>query len=177
MLFNPEPTATAQAVRPTAVAVGSGLNETACRIPADRGTGPGGRVPRCGVTLTETLVAVVLLAAALVAVAQTVATVARQRELTVRQTVALAEAANALERLQRLPYDALSQDTADQLRLSPIGQQRLPDGRLQVTVQTSGEEPAGKRLQAAVDWQEMHGGRSAATRLTAWRFALPEPQR
>jgi type II secretory pathway pseudopilin PulG len=129
---------------------------------------------RSGLTLIETLAAVVVLSAAVVAVAQTVAATARQRELAERRAIALQEAANVLERLQRLTYDEVTAEHVAPWRLSPEAKQRLPDGRLHVTIQPGGEGPAGKRLSAEVDWREADGGRSRPVRLTAWRYAVRE---
>jgi hypothetical protein len=129
---------------------------------------------RSGLTLTEALAAVVVLSAAVVAFAQTVAAAARQRDLAERRAIAEQEAANVLERLQRLTYDGLTAEHVAAWRLSSEAEQRLPDGRLRVAIHPGGEGPAGKRLSAEVDWREMDGGRSRPIRLTAWRYAAGE---
>ena len=126
---------------------------------------------RKGFTMIEVIAAIAVLAAAMVAVAQTVAVVARQRQRTERQTLAVQEAANLMERIYALPWNEVTQDQAVAARLSPAGRSRLPAAAVKVTVQASGDPPTEKRISVDIDWQEADGGRSRPVRLTAWRFA------
>ncbi len=133
-----------------------------------------GAVFRPGFTLIETIVALVVLAAAMLAVVQTVAVVSRQRQLTERRALAVQEVANVMERVYGLPWSELTQERAAEDTLSPACRQRLPAATLQVTVQAVGDPQNEKRILVEIDWQGADGGRSRPVRLTAWRFRSQE---
>lgn len=129
---------------------------------------------RPGFTLIETIAALVVLAAAMTAVVQTVAVVSRQRQLTERRALAVQEAANVMERVYGLPWSELTPERAAQETLSPVCRQRLPAAALKVTVQATGDPPNQKSLLVELDWQDADGGRNRPVSLAAWRFQSRE---
>jgi hypothetical protein len=128
------------------------------------------RVARGGFSVVEMSVALVVLAAAMLALVQTVAVVGRQRQLAERMALATQETGNLMERLHTWAWDDLTPERAAALRLSDACRDRLPDPQLKVSVEPAGEVPRGKQVHIELDWRESHGGRSLTIRRTAWRY-------
>ncbi len=131
------------------------------------------RAPR-GSILLETTVAIIILGAAMVAVAHTVATLAVQRQSAERQTLATQEAANLMERLFVLPADDITAERVSELQLSPSCHDRLPDAKLDITIEPAGLEPTSKKIGIQIEWTGHGGMRSPPVRLTAWKYAKEE---
>lgn len=129
-----------------------------------------------GFTLMELLASIVILAAAVLTVAQTVAVVTRQRQLTERRALALQEAENTMEHVYALPWGELTQEGVAKIQLSDSSRHRLPQAAVQVSVQASGNPPTEKRVLVEVDWQDAGSGRSRPVRLLSWRFQPRERQ-
>jgi len=124
---------------------------------------------RAAFTVTECLVALVLLGAAAVLMAQLVAAVGVQRRVADQHALALQETANLMERLFALPFAELTTPRAAEFQLSETARQRLPDARLQITVNSTAGQPAAKEVHVSVSWLDRSGRHGAPTELTAWR--------
>jgi len=141
----------------------------------------GSRLKRCnriatrrGSILLETTVAIIILGAAMVAVAHTVAATAVQRQSAERQTLATQEAANLMERIYVLSVDEITAEKVSELRLSPSCHDRLPDAKLDITVESATQEPLSKKIGIQIEWTGHGGIRSQPVRLTAWKYAKKE---
>ncbi len=124
---------------------------------------------RAAFTVTECLVALVLLGAAAALMAQLVAAVGVQRRVADQHALALQETANLLERLFALPYAELTTQRAAEFQLSEAAQQRLPDARLQIDVNSTAGPPAAKEIRISLRWLDRSGRHGAPAELTAWR--------
>ncbi len=129
---------------------------------------------RRGSILLETTVAIIILAAAIVAVAHTMAVLAVQRQSAERHTVATQEAANLMERIYILPVDEITAEKMAELKLSASCRDRLPEATLDIAVETMGEEPPARRIAIEIEWTGHGGMRSQPVRLTAWKHAKKE---
>jgi hypothetical protein len=148
-------------------------NQAAMLSAVAAGSRPNGKARR-GAMLLETTVAMVILLVAMLAVAQTVATVAVQRRVAEQRALATQEAANLMERVYSLPWDEATEDKISEMQLSETCRQRLPDARLGVVVESAGERVPGREIRIEIDWQDRAGRRSAPVRLTAWKYAQQE---
>ncbi len=138
--------------------------------------GGGGPAPsrvrrRAAFSVTECLVALVLLGAAVALMAQLLATAGVQRRVADQHALALQETANLMERLFALPYSELTTQRAAELQLSESAQQRLPDAQLKITVHTTAGPPAAKEIRISLRWLDRSGRHGAPAELTAWRHA------
>jgi prepilin-type N-terminal cleavage/methylation domain-containing protein len=133
------------------------------------------RTDRRGFTLTETTVAMVVLAAAIVAVAQLMAAVATRRLASERETVAQQEVANLMERVFIVPWAELSEENVAGFQLSETCQQRLPEPKLDISVKSAAGSPAGRQVRVELTWMDSGGQSRRSAGLTAWRYAAEEP--
>jgi len=124
--------------------------------------------------LLETTVAMVILLVAMIAVAQTVATVAMQRRIAEQRALATQEAANLMERIYSLPWGEATEEKISELQLSETCRQRLPDARLGVVVESTDDPVPGREIRIEIDWRDRAGKRGAPIRLTAWKYAKEE---
>src|SRR5947209_7289542 len=83
-------------------------------------------IRRHGVFLIEVAAALMLLGALAAIVAETVAWSAAERRASERREIALAEAANAMERLAATDWESLAPGAATEGTLSPAAKQMLP---------------------------------------------------
>ena len=128
--------------------------------------GPKARCLRRGFTLVECTVALLIVGVASALAFQMLIQISQARQAMQRQQTALAEAANALERVTQLGYDALIPDRLAAESLSPAAQ-HLDEGRL--SVEAFGDKDGGQRLLARVTWRDRFGvERSVA--LTTWVY-------
>jgi Tfp pilus assembly protein PilE len=124
---------------------------------------------RAAFTVTECLVALVLLGAAAALMAQLVSAVGVQRRVADQHALALQETANLVERLFALPYAELTTQRAAELQLSEAARQQLPDARLQITIHSTAGQPAAKEIRISLQWLDRSGRHGAPAELTAWR--------
>jgi len=121
--------------------------------------------------LLETTVAIVILAAAFVAVAHTMAAMAAQRRTAERRTLAQQEVANLMERIYILPADEITEKKMAELELSTPCRERLPEAELEAPVDLVDGNPPAKRISIQIEWTGHGGARSQPVRLTAWKYA------
>ncbi len=139
------------------------------RFPRLGETRPRGRSLQRGFTITECLVALVLLGAAAALLAQTLGGVAHQRRAADRQSLALQETANLMEQLFAIPYAELTPQRAAELGLSELARQQLPGARLEVSVAPTSDDPSGKEVRVSLHWHDRSGRNGTPLQLTAWR--------
>jgi hypothetical protein len=121
----------------------------------------------------ETAVGVALAMIAMVAVAQLVAVLARQRSETAQMRFAALETANLMERVSVLPWDELDEETVGAIELSAEARQGLSEPQLVIAVSTTDETPPSKRIEIQLDWLDQAGVRVQPVQLVAWKFQAP----
>ncbi|MDB5351529.1 MAG: hypothetical protein JWN86_2776 [Planctomycetota bacterium] len=124
------------------------------------------RKKRRAYLLAETAVAGLLLGAAMVMTVKMLGWMAVERRSSERRGWAVQEAANAMEHLTALPFDALSSATArNAVRLSDSAGKVLPDASLAIEVS---DDLAMKKVDIAIRWKGPSGRSESPVRLTAW---------
>jgi prepilin-type N-terminal cleavage/methylation domain-containing protein len=129
-----------------------------------------GRSLQRGFTITECLVALVLLGAAAALMAQVLGGVVQQRRAADQQSLALLETANLMEQLVAIPYAELTPQRAAELGISELAQHQLPGARLEVSVAPTADDPSGKVVRVSLRWHDRSGRYGAPLQLTAWRY-------
>jgi prepilin-type N-terminal cleavage/methylation domain-containing protein len=129
---------------------------------------------RRGFTLTEVTVATVVLAAAIVAVTQLMATVAARRGAAEREALARQETANLMEHLFAMPWPELNEQRVAELQLSAACREAMADPQLNVTVESVPGTPAGRQIRVELSWLDGGAPYRRQMSLSAWRFAAEE---
>lgn len=130
--------------------------------------------PRRGMTLTELIVAMVVLAAAWTILAQSIALSAAQRRTAQRHAIAREEAANLLERAMALPWTETTAERLAEWKLAAAAADSLPGARLKIDVRTDAAAPREKQVRVAIDWLDSSGQPGRPVQLSAWKFGAPE---
>ncbi len=126
---------------------------------------------RCGYTMLECIVAAGMLSVAFVLTAQLLLWNARERREAWRVQTARVEAANVLERLDALPYDALTAERLGALKMSDEAVGWLPGASLKVSSTDVASPRSGKLLHVDIAWNDASPVAKAPVRLSRWRFA------
>ena len=127
------------------------------------------RSPRIGMTITEILIALVVLSAALAGVAHLVTTASAQRRISEQRRLALAEVANRAERLALLPWDELTAESLQSQALSPELLAALPQAKFTAEVTDEAAPPALRRIRLQVSWTDSVGNAVEPVKLVVWR--------
>lgn len=124
---------------------------------------------RYAFTLIEAAAALVLLSALATLVVQITAWSAVERRSNQRRQIALAEAANQMERLvaDRL---SLKPQEASEVPLSKTAEEMLPAGKMTTEVHIAADSPDLKRVVIEVNWADQSGESSLPVRLVTWVF-------
>ena len=125
---------------------------------------------RNGSMLLEVSLAVMLLAVALVAVAQLLAVAARQRRETRWRTVATREVANITEQVMALPWNQTSTENFSTVALHDTTQTLL-DATLEVEVTDVTEPREAKRIRISLAYRNTADLPVEPITLVAWKFA------
>jgi Tfp pilus assembly protein PilE len=123
---------------------------------------------RRGFGLIEATAALVLLAAMATLVAQIVAWSAAECRASQRRTIALVEAANAMERLAASNPQSLGAHSITEMPLSPTTKEMLPSGRLTSEIQAATGALEGKRIVIEVNWLNQAGEPEMPVRFVTW---------
>lgn len=125
---------------------------------------------RRGYALVEIAMAVMVLMAAMSLAVKVLAGVGQQRRATERRLLALQELANAVERVNAEPFDALNAGRARELS-RPAAHSALSkaDWQAELTADDAGPV-AGKRVTVRVRWKGPSGEWSAPVSLTTWVY-------
>jgi Tfp pilus assembly protein PilV len=129
---------------------------------------------RRGVMIVEVLVACGLLAVLLAVSAQLLSATAHARRASERRAIALAQAANVIERVRALPFAEVTPERLAAIELPPQVREILPDAVAKVSVEEESAEVPAKRVRVEVQWKSAAGAEPPA-RLTYWVY--PRPQR
>jgi hypothetical protein len=112
----------------------------------------------------------VVLAAAMLALAQMVALAARQRRLTEARRLAIEEVANQAERVAALPWDKVQPGEFTAWEPSPALMTALPAAKCSAEVTAEPGPPAARRVRLEVRWSDAAGQAVAPVGLTLWKF-------
>ncbi len=131
------------------------------------------RPMRRGVMLMEAVAAGALLAVLLIISLRVMAAAALERRVVEKRTVAIQEAANAIERASALSWEQITPERLAEIRLSPAVEQFLAGAKLAWTVEPTASGPTAKHIRAELTWQSPNGAPSAPVRLNYWAYAPP----
>ncbi len=134
------------------------------------------RTCRRGSMFVETAIGIALAAVVMIAVAQLVALVAKQRREVAQARIATQEAANVMEHAMVLPWEALTTDAASQLELSDELASQLDAPQLSITVTPVDDVIPVKKIEVTLSWQDQANRRVEPIRLVAWRHRKPQAE-
>ncbi|NUQ61604.1 MAG: hypothetical protein HUU20_03895 [Pirellulales bacterium] len=120
-----------------------------------------------GFILKESIMAVALASAAVVGVAQLLATAAGQRRWANQETVAIQEAGNLMEDFVSRPWEETSAQRLASAELSRECRRCLPGAKLQVDV--SDEDDRTRQIRLRIQWQRPSGEPGEPVRLVGWK--------
>jgi len=123
-----------------------------------------------GFTLVELIACTVLLGTVMVTMTPLLAWVGSARRDAAQRQVALAEAANILERFAAEDWETITAQQSEAISLSEACREGLRDPALRVSVVESSREPPSKRITVELDWQNRVGDRLSPVRLAAWVY-------
>ena len=124
---------------------------------------------RKGATIQEAMVAILIVAAVLVGVAQLLAMVASQRRSAQQRSLATREAGNLMEDVMTRRWSDLTPDALAEIQLSDQCRQGLPDAELHIDVSPEDDTDQIRRIDIRIDWTTAADRRSAPVQLVAWR--------
>lgn len=125
---------------------------------------------RRGVTLLEAMVAAVLFVAGSSVVATMVVAAAQQRRGLENHRFAIQHAENLLARLAAQPFDSLTAERAEQIRLAAAEHPALNKDPLRVELTSEAGPPESKRIVVLVAWRTGSGQPARSLRLTTWIY-------
>jgi hypothetical protein len=129
---------------------------------------------RIGSTILECTVALALLAAGSVLVAQVLAVCASHRATSQLTVAAQLEAANLAERVALLPYEKLNDSTLQSWQLSQELLELIPPAKLKVNVVEPSVDALPQRCVAIkIEWPAADETPTGVS-LTTWRFPSPK---
>jgi hypothetical protein len=127
---------------------------------------------RRGSFLAELAISAAMLMIAMALTVKVLGWVGAQRRAWERRQVAVAEAANLMERLSAWPFEGVTPSSTRALALSPRARQSLPWAELKVDVREN--DAAGgtgsKRLSVNLRWHNRSGEWDAPVQLTSWIY-------
>ena len=126
------------------------------------------RTPRRGMTMIEIAAAVAMLGVLLASSAQVMRSLANQQRAAARRVMALQTVQAIAEELANMPWDQLTQGTADKLTIPAVAKLYLPGAALAATVADAEAPVKSKRLSVELRWRTPTGQPSAPLRLTTW---------
>ena len=128
-----------------------------------------------GATIIEVTIALVVLAAAMLSLAQMVALAARQRRLTEARRLAMEEVANQAERVAALPWDKVQPDEFTSWEPSAGLTAAIPAAECKANVTAEPGPPAAHRVRLEIHWTDAAGQAAPPVGLTLWKFEGGEP--
>jgi hypothetical protein len=126
---------------------------------------------RRGAMFLEVCIAVVVIAAACIAVAQLLVVVGHQQRVLDQQRMAIAEAANLMEQALVLSWDELTEERLAELSLPPGAADDLGGEARFELVETS-EPLEAKQVRLSLIWSDYAGQRNQPVQLTAWKYRV-----
>jgi len=120
--------------------------------------------------IVETAIGIVIATITMIAVAQLVALLARQRDEIAQMHLATHETANIMERVMRLPWDELTAEAVAAIALSPEVTKGLTEPELAISVQPQEGPVLAKEVEIKLTWQDRSGRRVQPLQLVAWKY-------
>ncbi len=138
--------------------------------PGRRCTDPPGRGHRhCGSMIVETAIGIALVVIVMVAVAQLVAVVAKQRSEVAQTRLATQELANAMERVIVLPWSELNTAAIAASGVPNLSAAALDDPQWSITVADLDAAFPTKQIEIGLSWRNQANRRVEPVRLVAWK--------
>jgi len=125
-----------------------------------------------GFVLHETLMALALAMALVVAVAQLLTMVIQQRRWSRQYAVAVRETGNLMEDLVSRSWAETTAEKLNSVDVSPEATRCLPDASLAVEVVDEAEDR--RRISLQIQWLRPSGTRGEPVRLVGWKFRNEE---
>jgi type II secretory pathway pseudopilin PulG len=130
------------------------------------------RSDRPAFTILELMIALGLMAVFCAVFVPLLASVSRERRLTMQEHAAMQHAANVLEIMTQRPFAELSGSTDATLPPIPADVQRLlPDAEQTVTVAPAADDVAALKITVELQWRQSGGRSSRPVALSAWVHA------
>ena len=126
-------------------------------------------VSRRGMTITEILVALVIMSAALAGVAHLVSTASAQRRVLEQRRLALAELSNRAERIALLSWDELTYTNIESEPISSETLAVLPRAKFAAATADEDGPPPVRRIQLQIVWTDSVGNAVEPVKLVIWR--------
>jgi len=126
---------------------------------------------RGGTTLVELIAAAAILAVLIVVCTQMLSRTITQQQAIAHRRAALQMASNAMERVQALTWNELTQADTEPIAQAVVTQGKLRKSRIEIEIVPSEAAPTAKRIGVAVFWTEGSDEVERKQTLTAWRFA------
>jgi hypothetical protein len=128
------------------------------------------RMRRRGVTILEATVALTVVTAAALALAQLVGTAGKQRRTTYARQMALLEVANQAERIALADWDAVTPELLTTWPASEELLEVLPSAKCAAVVTDEVGQAGGRRIRLNVSWMNAAGQEVEPVSLTIWKF-------
>jgi Tfp pilus assembly protein PilV len=125
---------------------------------------------RRGATVLEAMVAAVVFVAGSSVVATMVVAAAQQRRGVENHRFAIQHAENLLARLAAQPFDSLTAERAEQIRLALPDHPALNKDQMRVELTSEAGPPESKRIVVVAAWQTPSGQPARSLRLTTWIY-------
>lgn len=129
-----------------------------------------------GFTLLELTVAAAVMAALLAASLQMLRALTDNQRAAARRAIALQAVQAVAEQVGNLPWDQLTTETAQQTKISPPLETRLPGANLTIVVADEPTPIVSKRITTELTWTDKRGRVGAPARLTNWAFPDERPK-
>ena len=141
------------------------------KVPSVAGSAaPQGRpTRRRGTMFVETSIGIALAMIVMIAVAQLVAVVAKQRREVARTRLATQAVANVMERVMVLPWNELTAEAASRFDVADELSATLDDPRLSINVSNLDDSLPTKQIEIALSWRDQADRRVEPVRLVAWK--------
>lgn len=125
---------------------------------------------RRGITILETTVALTVVTAAALALAQLAGTAGKQRRTTYARQMALLEVANQAERIVLADWDAVTPELLTTWPASNELLEVLPSAKCAAVVTDEAGPPESRRIWLSVSWTNAAGQETEPVSLTIWKF-------
>jgi hypothetical protein len=125
---------------------------------------------RRGFTLLEVTVAGVLLGTVMAVSVPTLGWIVQQRRASLQRQEAIAEVANIMERITLGPWEQITTENVETIKLAGETGRQLPGAKLRIGVEKEPATPDAKRIAIELAWKNRAGRNDAPVRLTAWVY-------
>jgi hypothetical protein len=119
----------------------------------------------------ETAIGIALAIVVMIAVAQLIAVVAKQRREVAQSQLATQEVANVMERVIVMPWDELTTEAAAQFDISHESATTLDDPQLSISISNFNDSLPTKQIEITLSWRDLANRRVEQVRLVAWQNA------